>query len=130
MRVEPEEKVDTLARAVVDSVMEVHRALGPGFSESVYEEALATELALRCIPFERRVQVAISYKGEEVGRGQLDLLVADELIVELKAVDSLCAFHTAQVISYLKATRHRVALLVNFNNRLMKDGIRRIIHTP
>ncbi len=130
MKAELGERVDGLAREVVDAALEVHRCLGPGFLESVYEEALAMELGLRCVPFERQVKVAISYKGEEVGRGQLDLLVADELVVELKAIDSLSAFHNAQVISYLKATRRRLALLINFNARIMRDGIRRIIHTP
>src|SRR5581483_12008007 len=83
--VEPTQRLDRLAQAVVDSALEVHRVLGPGFAEGVYEEALAVELGSRAIPFERQVLVSVIYKGFPVGEGRLDLLVDKALVVELKA---------------------------------------------
>lgn len=84
---EPSKDVDALATAVVDAALEVHRALGPGFLESVCEEALCLELSLRKIPFERQKALHVSYKGNSVGEGRFDILVGGKLIVELKAVD-------------------------------------------
>lgn len=116
-----------LTGVVIGAAIEVHRVLGPGFLESVYEEALCVELQLRGIPFRRQPVVAISYKGRLVGEGRLDLLVSNTLIVELKAVENLAPIHEAQVLSYLKMTSHTLALLINFKVRVLKDGIRRII---
>ena len=126
-RREPDPEVNKLARAVVDAAIEVHRCLGPGFFESVYEEALCVELVARGIPFARQPIVTIHYKGQEIGEGRLDLLVGGCLVVELKAIEALAPIHSAQVISYLKATGHHLGLLINFNVPLLKDGIRRII---
>ncbi len=126
---EPDELLDDLARVVVDAAMEVHRELGPGFIENVYEEALAVELRLRNVEFERQKSVAVSYKGHPVGEGRVDLLVGGVMIVELKAVEKLLPAHKAQVISYLKARGSALALLINFNERLLKDGIQRIVLT-
>ena len=103
--------------------MEVHRELGPGFVESVYEGALAVELGQRGVLFERQRPLTVSYKGHAVGEGKVDLLVGGTLIVELKAVEKLLPVHKAQVISYLKANGSSLALLINFNERLLKDGI-------
>ena len=127
MRSEPDTNTDELAKAVIDAAIEVHRILGPGYLESVYEEALAVELDLRNIPFERQKSVAVDYKGQSVGEGRLDLLVGGCLIVELKAADALAPIHTAQVISYLKATRLPLGLVINFNVPVLKDGVKRII---
>jgi len=124
---EPNADVDEVARRVIGAAIEVHRHLGPGFLESVYEEALCVELGLREIPFDRQQPIGVEYKGHSVGQGRLDLLVRGKLLVELKAVDRLAPIHTAQVISYLKATRLHLGLLINFNVPLLKDGIRRII---
>mgnify|MGYP001074191660 CR=1 FL=1 len=124
---EPDADVDELARRVIGAAIEVHRHLGPGFLESVYEEALCVELELRQIPFDRQRSISVDYKGRSVGQGRLDLLVGDKLLVELKAVDRLAPIHNAQVISYLKATRMHLGLLINFNVPLLKDGVRRII---
>jgi len=126
---EPDEQVDGLAREVVDAALEVHRELGPGYLESVYEEALGVELELRGVAFERQVPVVVDYKGQSVGEGRLDLLVGGELIIELKAVEALLPVHKAQVLSYLKATKKQLGLLVNFNVPLIKNGIKRIIHS-
>ena len=124
---EPGEEVDRLAYAMIGAAIEVHRLLGPGFLEVVYEQALMVELQLRGIPFRRQVVVAVDYKGEAVGEGRIDLLIGDTLIVELKAVNELTLIHSAQVISYLKMTGNQLGLLINFNVPILKDGIKRII---
>ncbi len=120
-------EMSQLTGVVIGAAIEVHRVLGPGFLESVYEEALCVELQLRGIPFRRQPVVAVNYKGRLVGEGRLDLLVSNTLIVELKAVENLTPIHEAQVLSYLKMTSHTLALLINFKVRVLKDGIRRII---
>ena len=108
---EPDARTDALARRVIGAAIEVHRTLGPGYLEHVYEEAMCVELELRGLPFERQSKIAVRYKGRPIGESRLDLLVAGHLIVELKAVTSIAPIHRAQVLSYLKAT----ALLINFN---------------
>ncbi|HEX8599737.1 MAG TPA: GxxExxY protein [Chloroflexia bacterium] len=125
--IEPAPELDDLAHSVIGAAIEVHRVLGPGFLESVYEEALSVELKLRCIPFARQVQLPIHYKGQPVGEGRLDLLIADSIIVELKAIESLAQIHAVQALSYLKATGHKLGLLINFNVPILKYGIKRII---
>ncbi|RLC83487.1 MAG: GxxExxY protein [Chloroflexi bacterium] len=127
--IEPDPELEALVKVVVDAAYEVHHTLGPGYQEKVYEEALAVELGLRDIPFARQVVVPVSYKGRMVGEGRLDLLIGGRLIVELKVVDKLLPLHTAQCISYLKATRNPLALLINFNSALFKYGIRRVVYT-
>ncbi len=124
---EPDKQLDQLAHAVIGAGIEVHRALGPGFLESVYEDALCLELNLRNIHFDRQYVIAVNYKGHQVGEGRLDILVERRLIVELKAVEELAPIHTAQALSYLKATGLKLALLMNFNVPTLKDGIRRIV---
>ena len=116
-----------MARRVIGAAIEVHRALGPGYLESVYEEALAYEFSLNKIPYERQVKVKVAYKGHSVGEGRLDPLVAKMLPVELKAVDALAPIHQAQIISYLKMTGLQLGLLINFNVLLLKQGIKRVI---
>jgi GxxExxY protein len=124
---EPDPQLDEMARVVVDAALEVHRELGPGFVEGVYEEALAVELRMRDVRFERQHPVSVSYKGHAVGEGRVDILVDGALIVELKAVEKLLPVHKAQVISYLKARGSTLALLINFNERLLRDGIQRVV---
>ena len=128
-KVEPSKRLDRLARAVVGAALEVHRHLGAGYLESVYEEALAVELGLRNIPYVRQKVFGVSYKEHEIGEGRLDLLVGDELLVELKAVEALAPIHKAQVISYLKATGLHLGLLINFNVPVLRDGIQRIVRS-
>jgi GxxExxY protein len=127
--IEPEKKVDELARAVIGAAIEVHRHLGPGFLESVYEEALCVEMADRRIPFERQKEISVLYKGREIGKQRIDLLVGKSLIVELKTVEALAEIHKAQVISYLKATGLSLGLLINFNVSILKSGIHRVVYT-
>ena len=124
---EPSTEIDQLARAVIGAAIEVHRVLGPGFLESIYEEALCIELESRGIPFARQVPVAVDYKGRKIGESRLDLLVGESLIVELKAVEALAPIHSAQVISYLKATRRHLGLLINFNVPVLREGLKRIV---
>ena len=118
--------MNLLTEQVIGAAIEVHRALGPGFLEATYGKALAIELRDRGIAFVQESAVSLNYKGELIGEGRLDFLVEDRLIVELKAVDQLHPIHTAQAISYLKVTKHKLALLINFNVPVLKDGIKRI----
>ena len=126
---EPDHTLDDLARGVIGAAIEVHRHLGPGYLESVYQEALAVELRLRGIPFEPQKPISIDYKGTKAGEGRLDFLIDGRLITELKAVDTIAPIHKAQVISYLKAMDLQLGLLINFNTTLLKDGIQRIVLT-
>lgn len=126
---EPDSVLDALAHDVIGAAIEVHSHLGPGYQEAVYEEALAVELGMRGISYERQVSRVVSYKGREVGSGKLDLLVDGRLVVELKAVEKLLPLHKAQVISYLKSAECTLGLLINFNERLVRDGIQRVVFT-
>ena len=119
-------RIEEASNKVIGTAIEVHRHLGSGYLESVYEEALAVELTLGGIPFARQVVFALDYKGQKVGEGRMDFLVDGGLIVELKAVEALAPIHIAQAISYLKATKYRLALLINFNVPVLKDGIKRV----
>ena len=124
---EPNIEIDATARTVIGAAIEVHRELGPGYLESVYETALSAEFELQEIPFERQRAFSLNYKHTRVGEGRIDFLVAGCLVVEIKTVERLLPIHKAQVISYLKATGSRVGLLINFNERILKTGIQRII---
>lgn len=124
---EPDKELDRLAHGVIGAALEVHRELGPGLLESVYEEAVCIELRLRGIPFVRQLRKTVSYKGRTIGKGKLDLLVGGCLIVELKAVDALAPIHSAQLISYLRMSGNHLGLLINFNVPLRKNGIKRVI---
>lgn len=127
---EPSPELDELARRVIGAAIEVHRELGPGFLESVYEEALAVELRLREIPAEQQARVRVFYKGHEAGEARVDFLVGGALVVELKAVESIVPIHRSQVISYLKALRTPLGLLLNFRAATMRQGIERIVWSP
>ena len=127
--IEPPQRLDGLASAVIGAALEVHRILGPGFLESVYEEALAIELDLRGICFERQKKLGVSYKGYQIGEGKTDFVVDNSLLVELKAVEKLQPVHQAQVLSYLKAAGYRLGLLINFHEGLLKDGLKRVVLT-
>jgi GxxExxY protein len=126
-KIEPSKRLDRLARSVIGAAIEVHRHLGPGFLESVYEEALVIELDLRGIHLERQKPVAVVYKGHQIGEGRVDLLVGNELLVELKAVETLAPIHEAQLISYLKATGCHLGLLINFNVPTLRAGLQRVV---
>lgn len=127
--IEPGKQVDEPAHAVIGAAIEAHRHLGPGFLESVYEEALCIELAERQVSFEHQKEISVLYKGRPIGKHRIDLLVEKLLIVELKAIEALAEIHKAQVISYLKATCLPLGLLINFNVPILKNGIQRVVYT-
>jgi len=119
---------DELSKVIIGAAIEVHRELGPGLLESAYEECLAHELSLRRVPFERQKEIPITYKGKSLDCGfRLDLLVGGLVIVELKSVDKSLPVHDAQVITYLKLTGCKLGILLNFNVRLLKLGIKRLV---
>jgi GxxExxY protein len=120
------DELDPLTGAVIGAAIEVHRILGPGLLESVYQEALSHELGLRGIPFEVQVKVPIEYKGRILGDDlKMDVVVDGRVVLELKSVDRLDPIHEAQLLTYLRLSRIQVGLLINFNVRVLKDGIRR-----
>lgn len=127
---EPDEYTDQTARNVIGAAIEVHKALGPGFLESVYESALAVELKHRNIPFKQQYEVGVTYRGEIVGHGRLDFFVDHCLVVELKAIERFEPIHYAQVISYLKVTGCHLGLLLNFNVQKMTSGLKRVVYSP
>ena len=113
---------------VVDAAFQVHKTLGPGLLESVYEECLLYELANRGLDVRRQVQVPLIYKELKFDCGfRIDLLVSDEVVVEIKAVDAVLPIHLAQILTYLKITEKRVGLLINFNKTKIKNGIHRFV---
>jgi GxxExxY protein len=119
---------DELSNRVIRCALEVHRHLGPGLLESAYRRCLAHELALAGISFETEKPIAMRYKEEFLDCGlRLDLLIQNELIVELKSVDKLLAVHQAQLLTYMKIANVQTGMLMNFNSRLLRDGLRRIV---
>ena len=118
---------DDGSREVIGAAIEVHQVLGPGLLESLYQRALVRELTLRGIVFEPQAPVPINYKGVSIGDDlRLDILLPGRLVVELKAVDEFHPIHTAQLLTYLKLTGVRTGLLLNFNVKYMRDGIKRL----
>ncbi len=118
---------DDLVGSVIGAAILVHRELGPGLLESVYEAALAIELAEQGIEYERQIEVPALYKGRNLGLGfRSDMIVEKSLLLELKAVEQITDVHFSQVISYLRLLGFKRGLLINFNERLLKNGIRRI----
>ena len=119
---------EDLIASVLDCAFEVHRELGPGLLESVYEQALAYELVKCEIAFERQREVAAYYKGYDLGLGfRADLVVDGRLLIELKAVDDISPSHLAQTMTYLRLLKLKRGLLLNFNKRLLKEGIKRVV---
>ncbi len=117
-----------ISHAVIGAAIEVHRVLGPGLLESVYEAALAHELSCQGHAVGRQIELPVEYKGLQLGCGfRIDLLVDDSVIVELKTIESFHPIHEAQLLSYMRLSGKRVGLLINFNVKLLKDGVRRRI---
>ncbi len=121
------EPIEQIGKQVLDAAFAVHRQLGPGFLEKFYEEALCIELAARGVPFIRQKPISVYYREHLLGKQRLDLLVADLVIVEVKAVEEMTPVFKAQVISYLTATGLRLGYLINFNTALLKNGIHRVV---
>ena len=121
-------ELNEASEAIIGAAIEVHRHLGPGLLEGVYERALVHELESRGLVVQRQVLVSVTYKDIQIEGQRLDLLVAPGVIVEIKAVESLSRVHQAQLMSYLKSTGLRVGVLINFGQLLLKDGIKRIVN--
>ena len=118
-----------VTRSIIGAAIEVHRHLGPGLLESAYEECLCYELSQAGLRFRRQVAVPVMYKGLKLTCDyRLDLIVEDSVIVEIKTVDNLLPIHSAQLLTYLKATNKPVGLLINFNLPVLKDGIKRLVN--
>jgi GxxExxY protein len=112
---------------IISAAIEVHRILGPGLLESIYEEALVLELAFRKIEVSRQVEVPVEYKGQRLTNSlRLDLLVDDQIVIEVKSVEHILPVHEAQLLSYLKLAGQRLGLLINFNSAVLSKSIRRI----
>ena len=122
----PEQK-DPLTEKIIGCAIEVHRTLGPGLLESTYESALCVEMQLAGLKHERQLVVPITYKNQPVGDYRLDLLVEKSVIVEIKSVDRFDPIFEAQLLAYLKITGIKKGLLLNFNSRLLKDSIKRLV---
>jgi len=118
---------EQLTHAIIGAAIEVHRHLGPGLFESIYERAMIHELGVRGIPFRSQVAIPMTYKGVPVGDYFADLIIADRVIVELKSVAALHNAHVTQVVSYLRSTNLRLGLLINFNSPVLVKGVKRVI---
>jgi GxxExxY protein len=122
----PENK-DPLTEKIIGCAIEVHRVLGPGLLEASYEAALAIEFETAKLRFQQQLIVPVFYKGRPIGDHRLDFLVEDAVIVERKSVERFDPLFEAQVLTYLRLSGKRRALLINFNSRLLKDGFKRFV---
>ena len=121
------EDLETLIREVIGMAIEFHRQLGPGFIESIYEQALCHEFDSRSIRYERQKPIVIPYKTIKLSGQRLDLLVEGKLILELKSIEQIAPIHEAQLLSYLRSTGLRAGLIINFNVKQLKYGIKRMV---
>lgn len=124
-----DEQTEELIRNIIGAAIEVHRELGPGYLEKVYEQAMVLELNRRGISCATQVPVAVYYKGEKIHGQVLDIVVEGKVVLELKSVESLLPIHESQIISYLKSTELSAGILINFKEKLVKNGIRRFVNT-
>ena len=118
---------DPLTERIIGCAIEVHRALGPGLLEASYEAALAIEFEMAKLHFQRQHVIPVFYKGQSIGEHRLDFLVEDGVVVELKSVERFDPIFEAQVLTYLRLSGKHRGLLINFNSRLLKDGVKRFI---
>ena len=115
-------------REIIGAAIEVHRELGPGLLESAYQACLAYELEIRNLPFEREKPIYIEYKKRQIDCAyQLDFVINNHVVVELKSVETILPVHEAQILTYLKLTKCRIGLLINFNVAVLTKGIRRFV---
>ena len=118
--------VNDITRVIIGAAIEVHRTLGPGLLESAYHVCLARELELERVPFKFKWPLPLEYKGLKLNKGyEIDLLVADSVVIEIKSVASIHPVHEAQLLTYMRLAGMKVGLLLNFNEAVLKDGIRR-----
>jgi len=120
---------DPLTQAVIGAAIEVHREMGPGLLESIYQKCLVHELRLRKIECQPKARLHIAYKGEIIDDDDLviDVFVPGRLVVELKAIEKLLPIHEAQLLTYLRLSKTHTGLLINFNVRLLKEGLKRMV---
>jgi GxxExxY protein len=118
---------DPLTRRIIACAIEVHRRLGPGLLEKLYKEAMIIEMGLDGLKVEKNVKILVEYKGKPIGEYIIDLLVEDSVILELKSVERHDPVFEAQILSYMKITGKKVGLLINFNSKMVKDGIKRFV---
>jgi len=124
-----ERQENDISGKIIGAAIEVHKHLGPGLLESAYEECLCCELDLREIKFQRQVPLPLNYKGLKLDCGyRLDRLVEDKVVVELKTVEAIAPIHEAQMLTYLKLRDIRIGLIINFNVRLLVEGVRRLVN--
>ena len=124
---EPSQSVNDLSHRVLGCAIEVHRHLGPGYREQTYQLALEAEFGIQRLEFRSQVSAGVVYKGLSVGDFRLDFVVGDSIVLEIKTIASIDQVHVAQVIAYLKATRHELGIILNFNTPVMKHGIKRVL---
>ena len=118
-----------IAREAVDAALQVHRILGPGLLESVYEKAMAVEFGQRGIDVIKQHPIAVEYRGVAFGEGyRADMLVGGKILLELKSLESIQTVHQKQLLTYLRLSGYKLGLLLNFGNELMRDGITRIVN--
>jgi GxxExxY protein len=124
----PDKPINEITQQVIGCAIEVHRQLGPGLLESVYEKCLAYEMKQAGLAFETQIELPVKYKAVQIDCGfRVDLFVEKALIVEIKAVEVLIPIHEAQILTYMRMMGVKTGLLINFNERLLKDGIRRFV---
>jgi GxxExxY protein len=121
------DEINKLTEEIIGCAIEVHRNLGPGLLEATYEAALCVEMELAGLSFRRQLVFPVVYKGRSIGEYRLDLMVEDAVVVEIKSVERFDPVFEAQVLTYLRVTGKKIGLLINFNSRLLKDGIKRYI---
>lgn len=126
MRIQEAKKRDPLTEAIIGAAIEVHRNLGPGLSEKLYEKALCLELTEWGLRYERQKMVEVKYKGRRIGIHRIDLLVEDAVVLELKSVSAILPVHRAQVLNYLQISDCKIGLIINFDVTVLKTGIRRL----
>jgi len=124
-----QEELNDVSRTILDASISVHKEMGPGLLEAVYQQCLVKELIMRNIKVNTTVPVPLQYKGHLLNKDYfIDILVADEIILELKAVEGVLPVHEAQIISYLKLANKRLGFLINFNVPLLKNGFKRFVN--
>ena len=120
--------IDTITGQIIGCAIEVHRVLGPGLLESVYEKCLAYELAQKGMPVETQRELPVCYKDVRIDCGfRMDLLVGGIVLVEIKAIETVTAVHEAQILTYMKLAGIKTGLLINFHEKLLKNGIKRFV---
>lgn len=117
---------DSLTGSIIGAAIEVHRTLGAGLLESIYEQALCHEFDLRGIKYQRQVEIDVIYKGKVIKGQRIDILVESEVVIEVKSLSKLPEISTAQILSYLKATGLKRGLIINFGAKMLREGIKRV----